>query len=143
MFSTRPAKTDDYEFLFELKKAAEYEPIKSVFGWDEAIQREIHQQEWDEIRPTMIEIDGERVGSYLVQHNEDHLYFGRFFLLPKAQGQGIGSQILQGVIEQSQQQGLPIRLIYLQGNRVGELYQRMGFVITSQDHQFVWMDRSA
>ncbi len=37
MFTTRQAKNTDYNFLFELKKAAEYEPIKAIFGWDETI----------------------------------------------------------------------------------------------------------
>lgn len=46
MIVTRPAKRDDYEFLFNLKKAAEFEAINSVFGWNEKIQREIHSQEW-------------------------------------------------------------------------------------------------
>lgn len=31
-YSTRPAQSSDYEFLFELKKAAEFEPIKAVLA---------------------------------------------------------------------------------------------------------------
>ena len=45
-YSTRPAQSSDYAFLFELKKAAEFEPIKAVFGWDEQVQRDIHAEEW-------------------------------------------------------------------------------------------------
>lgn len=142
MFTSRMAQADDFEFLFELKKAAEYLPIKAVFGWDETIQREIHQQEWDEVKPTIIEVNHQRVGSYLVQYHEDHIYFGRFFLLPEMQGKGIGSAILKHVIEEAKQLELPTKLVYLQGNRVGELYARMGFEITSQDHQFVRMTKA-
>jgi len=54
-YSTRSAQSSDYEFLFELKKAAEFEPIKAVFGWDEQIQRDIHAEEWAEERPEIIE----------------------------------------------------------------------------------------
>ena len=139
MFTTRLANSKDYDFLFELKKAAEYEPIKAIFGWDETLQKKIHQQEWNENKPIMIEVEGSPVGSYLVEKHADHLYFGRFFLLPSFQGKGIGSAILESVFELACEESLPIKLCYLQGNRVGRLYSRLGFEITKQDSQFVYM----
>ncbi|MCG9648944.1 GNAT family N-acetyltransferase [Vibrio brasiliensis] len=139
MYKTRKAENSDYEFLFELKKAAEYEPIKAVFGWDETVQREIHHKEFLEQKPTIIEVDGVAVGSYLVQLHPEHLYFGRFFLLPHYQGKGIGSQVLRAVIDVASQNSLPIKLCYLQGNRVGQLYSRLGFEVTGEDPQFVHM----
>jgi GNAT superfamily N-acetyltransferase len=79
----------------------------------------------------------------LIQHHSDHLYFGRFFLLPEFHGQGIGSQVMNTVVQQAEQLNLPIKLCYLQGNRVGSLYQRFGFSIISQDTQFIHMIRKA
>ncbi|ELA9866664.1 TPA: GNAT family N-acetyltransferase [Vibrio parahaemolyticus] len=139
MFEVREAIDEEYEFLFELKKAAEYEPVKAIFGWDENVQKEIHRNEWNEAKPTIIEIDGDPAGSYLVQNHPDHLYFGRFFLLPHYQGKGIGSQVLKTVIQLANEKSLPIQLCYLQGNRVGQLYKRFGFEVTRQDEQFVHM----
>ncbi|KHA62044.1 acetyltransferase [Vibrio variabilis] len=140
-YTTRPANAQDYEFLFELKKAAEYDAIKAVFGWDEQIQRALHHQEWHQAKPTIIEREGRPVGSYLLEHHSDHLYFGRFFLLPEWHGKGIGSQVLNQVITQADQLRLPIKLCYLQGNRVGSLYQRLGFKRVSHNEQFVFMLR--
>ncbi|MDF4462289.1 GNAT family N-acetyltransferase [Vibrio parahaemolyticus] len=139
MFDTRKAENDDYEFLFELKKLAEYEPIKAVFGWDENVQRKIHRDEWADDKPTIIQLDGIRIGSYLVQNHSDHLYFGRFFLLPQCQGMGIGSQVLKSIIQLAREKSLPIKLCYLQGNRVGQLYKRFGFEVIEQDEEFVYM----
>lgn len=48
---------------------------------------------------------------------------------------------MQNVIEMSQQRQLPISLLYLQGNRVGALYRRHGFEVTSETEQFVYMQR--
>lgn len=141
MYSTRPAQQSDYEFLFELKKAAELEPIKAVFGWDESVQRDIHQAEWSQAKPTVIEVDGKAVGSYLVQKYDTYWYFGRFFLLPEAQGRGVGTQILRLILDQADKANMPVQLCYLQGNRVGQLYQRLGFTVTSEDAQFVYMSR--
>lgn len=141
MYEIRKADNSDYEFLFGLKKSAEFEPIKAVFGWDENVQRDIHRNEWNEEKPTIIEVDGIAVGSYLVQLHADYLYFGRFFLLPQYQGKGIGSHVLKRVIDIAAQKSLPIQLCYLQGNRVGQLYKRLGFEVTGQDKQFVHMHK--
>ena len=139
MYEIREANNSDFEFLFKLKKLAEFEPINAVFGWDESIQREIHYNEWEEEKPTIIEVNGVRVGSYLIQYHPDCLYFGRFFLLPVYQSKGIGSKVLQTVIELAEQKSLPIKLCYLQGNRVEQLYRRFGFKVSGQDEHFVHM----
>ncbi|MDA0147664.1 GNAT family N-acetyltransferase [Vibrio sp. LaRot3] len=141
MFTTREAESKDYEFLYDLKKAAEFEPVDQVFGWDDVVQQEIHRQEWDEAKPTLIEINGTPVGSYLAQVRSDHVYFGRFFLMPEYQGQGLGSEILKHVLGFAQQKKLPIKLRYLQGNRVGQLYMRFGFRVTHQSSQFLHMTK--
>lgn len=139
MFTTRPSVDQDYQFLFELKKASEYQVIDSIFGWDEQTQKEIHRQEWQQARPIIVEIDGVRVGSFLVQTHIEYWYFGRFFLLPTVQGKGIGTKILSDVIANAAQAQMPLRLCYLQGNRVGELYRRLVFKQVSQDQHFVYM----
>lgn len=43
--TTRDATAADFEFLYQLKKKAEYDAVEAVFGWDEVTQRAIHQQE--------------------------------------------------------------------------------------------------
>lgn len=139
MIVTRPAKRDDYEFLFNLKKAAEFEAINSVFGWNEKIQREIHSQEWEKNKPIIIEVNGISVGSYLINQTIEFLYFERFFLLPEYQGQGIGTNILKDLVRLSDKYNLSIKLCYLQGNKVATLYKRFNFKVTSEDAHFVYM----
>ncbi|HIF9172729.1 TPA: GNAT family N-acetyltransferase [Photobacterium damselae] len=141
MFTVRQAIDSDYDFLFDLKKAAEYGPINAVFGWDEELQRKMHRDEWNEDKPVVIEINGIRAGSYLVQLHSDHVYFGRFFLLPEFQGNGIGSKVLNELTDFADENKLAIKLCYLQGNRVGALYDRFDFDVVSQDAQYVNMIR--
>ncbi|OLQ88468.1 GNAT family N-acetyltransferase [Vibrio panuliri] len=140
-YLTRAAIESDYEFLFELKKTTEKQAIANVFGWDESIQWQIHKQEWEQAKPLIIQIDGEDVGSVLIEQRDSEIYLGRFFILPHIQGRGLGSTIIQDVIKMSQKAQLPISLLYLQGNRVGQLYRRHGFVVTSETDQFVYMQR--
>ncbi|RXJ73208.1 GNAT family N-acetyltransferase [Veronia nyctiphanis] len=141
-YLTRQALDGDYDFLFELKKAAEYDAVKAVFGWDENIQREIHADEWEEARPNIIEVDGNRVGSFLLLDKGDHFYFCRFFLMPKLQGKGLGSRVLNDCLRQADDERKPVRLCYLQGHHVGKLYHKFGFSRCSEDAQFVYMERT-
>ncbi len=137
----REASNNDFDFLFELKKEAEYEAVLHVFGWDETFQRQLHEQEWKKAKPTVIESCGKKVGSYLFQPTEDGFYFGRFFLLQEFQGQGIGSSILKSCIAKAGQE--TIFLCYLHGNHVHSLYERHGFEVTCKDEHFVYMKYSA
>lgn len=139
--TTRMATEEDFGFAYQLKKAAEYGPIKAVFGWDEVLQQKLHRQEWSECKPILILSDGEPIGSFLVKESEEHLYFGRFFLFPECHGRGIGSAILADVTKHADQQQLTCRLDYLQGNRVGRLYERYGFKKVSENSQFIFMER--
>ncbi|MGR5284768.1 GNAT family N-acetyltransferase [Vibrio maritimus] len=137
-FTERAASCDDFEFLFELKKVAEYEAVSRVFGWDEDLQRQLHENEWSQAKPTIIEVDGKRVGSYLFEPQQGGgYYFGRFFLLPEYQGKGIGSGVLESCITKSRTR--TISLCYLIGNQVHSLYERYGFRVTGQDEHFVYM----
>nr|WP_319542592.1 GNAT family N-acetyltransferase [uncultured Pseudodesulfovibrio sp.] len=141
MFEIRPATEHDFAFLYQLRELALRKAVEAVFGWDEKIQKKICLQEWEEAQPDLIEINSKRVGSYLVQHNSDHIYFGRFYLLPELQGQGLGSLILHDILALAEHRGLPIKLCYLQGNRVSSLYARLGFKVLSEDANFVHMMR--
>jgi len=136
-YTERVASGDDFEFLFELKKAAEYDAVSRVFGWDEMLQRQIHEEEWSHAKPTIIEVNGVRAGSYLFQPQGSNYYFGRFFLMPQFQGQGIGSAVIENCIAKATPKS--IDLCHLIGNKVNSLYVRHGFKVTGKDDHFVYM----
>lgn len=141
MYVTRPATSEDYEFLFELKKAAEYDLIHHVFGWNESTQRDMHNEEWEEAKPNIIEIDSKAVGSFLLQDKGNVLYLCRFFLLPEFHGSGIGSKVLSECLSWADKQKKNVTLCHLQGSKVARLYERFGFTIEDSDQQFVYMKR--
>ncbi|WP_051287975.1 GNAT family N-acetyltransferase [Photobacterium halotolerans] len=140
-------------FVFELKKAAEREAVTQVFGWDEALQYQLHLAEWLDCKPLLILMDGIPIGSVLLETMEPefhptaeqnsaklpHSYFSRFFLLPQWQGRGIGSAVLRAVIAWSDKAHRSCCLTYLQGNPVSGSYRRFGFETITEDSQFVTM----
>ena len=137
-----PATGADYEWGFQLKKAAEKAYVEAVFGWDEQIQRSFHAKDWAEDKLTLIRLRDVKIGTYLFRETDYGYYLGSFFILPDYQGRGVGSHILSLLIETLDQERAESRLGYLQSNpRVSELYKRFGFVIYNEDSSFVYMRR--
>ena len=122
------ARDTDFEWGFQLKKAAEKRYVEAVFGWDEPLQREFHAKDWAEDALTVIHLGGDKIGTYLFREMAYGYYLGSFFILPEFQGHGIGSYILSSIVEKLDRERAECRLGYLRGNRAGELYRRFGFV---------------
>jgi len=135
----RPAQSSDFKFAFETKRQAMGPHIIARWGWDEAFQRELHRKRWNERPWSIIQADGQPIGTLSVQEHKDHIRFGEFYLLPQYQRQGIGSKLLQSVLERSDVISLPVRLEYLKWNPVGSLYRRHGFKVISENevHYFL------
>jgi GNAT superfamily N-acetyltransferase len=136
-----PASDADYEFSYQVKRAAEGELITAVFGWDEAVQREYHRREWFERRPSLITAGGRQVGTIELRQEEGFLRIAQFFIAPEYQNQGIGSEILGRALRSADDKGQPARLALLAGNRCVSLYRRHGFEVVGADGALCHMER--
>jgi len=85
------------------------------------------------------------IGRQLIAHHAGSLYLIDLAVLPEYQGQGIGTQILQGCISSAARDGLALRLTVAQGNPAKLLYQRLGFTTHAEDEvnlEMVWSSRT-
>ena len=132
----------DYEFAFEAKQQALGPYVAACWGWDDALQWKFHRQRWTE-RPWFIIVHtGQRIGTVSVARTTTHIQFGEFYLLPRFQNRGLGTEVLQTVLQQADLDGLPVRLEYLKVNPVGSLYRRHGFVVTSENNHHYFLVRA-
>ncbi|NIS67400.1 MAG: GNAT family N-acetyltransferase [Proteobacteria bacterium] len=133
-----PATKDDYEFSYHVKKVAEGEYIKRIWGWDEALQRDFHQKHWRERQPDIIKYGSKAIGTLSVVRDEGGIQIRQFYILPEYQKKGIGSYLLQRILKKADEEGLVSRLSYFKGNPVESLYKRNGFhpVKESRTHYF-------
>ncbi|MEO8000178.1 MAG: GNAT family N-acetyltransferase [Gemmatimonadaceae bacterium] len=130
--SLRAANNSDQEFAFLVKRAALGSYVEQVWGWNDDFQRRFHASDWTSHRPDIITCDAEAIGTLEVVRHSDHLYVGAFYLLPAWQRRGVGSRLLQDVVERGFRERLPIRLQFLKINPVRSLYERHGFRITGE-----------
>jgi GNAT superfamily N-acetyltransferase len=75
---------------------------------------------------------GERVGFVVVRPQEDGLLLDHLYLLPTAQGRGVGAAVLADVLARADASRLPVRVGALRGSDSNRFYQRHGFELVKQ-----------
>jgi len=139
----RPATQADAEFAFGAKKAALGEYVRRTYGWDEAEQRRLHEQRYDPSHTRIIASDGEDVGLLACRAEDGRLHILQLFLLPAAQGRGIGSHVLSQVLDETRRSQRPIFLRVLRSNpRARAFYDQHGFRATEETETHYYMERA-
>jgi ribosomal protein S18 acetylase RimI-like enzyme len=130
--STRQARADDREFVWNLTVLCFREVVTRQFGeWDEAWQIENFEKHWNPEKCDVILRDGTPVGIRAVWQEADALFLSQVLIHPDYQNQGIGSSVVEGVMAQAKATGLCVRLQVLKENsRALSLYQRLGFSVS-------------
>jgi ribosomal protein S18 acetylase RimI-like enzyme len=143
-FDLRPASEQDREFLYALHRSTMRDLIEQTWGWDDAWQLDAFQKRLAAYTVSVIEAGSRPVGSLWLEQRPDCLYVHDLQVTPTQQGQGIGTAVMETVIEQGASRGLPIVLSVLRANpRVLHLYDRLGFRATKVEPPFIRMRHDA
>lgn len=66
------------------------------------------------------------------EKRDAELFLEKVYILPRVQGQGIGTHLVRRVLDEGLGAGLPVTLRVLKGNPARRLYERLGFVVVEQ-----------
>ena len=133
-WALRPINRADFEWAFGLHRDALGEYIEQTWGWDDATQRRMFTDRFDERPRQVIEVDGERVGVIEVDDRPDELYLAVIELAPRWQRKGLGGDILRSLIERAERSGKPLALHTLRVNtRAQTFYEREGLRIVREE----------
>jgi ribosomal protein S18 acetylase RimI-like enzyme len=140
----RPATEGDREFLYALHCATMRDVIEQTWGWDDAWQRADFEKRFAAYTVSIIEAGSRSVGSLWLEQRPDSLYIHELQVAPPHQGRGIGTAVIEMVIEQGASRGLPITLSVVPANpRARDLYERLGFRVTCVEPPFIRMRHGA
>ena len=129
----RPATQQDSGFAFNVKKAALGEYVRETYGWDEDEQRRLHEQGFRASATRIIMAQGQDIGLVAIHEADDRIHLLQLFLLPEAQGKGIGSQVLDQMLGEANRVHRPVILRVLKCNpRAKAFYERHGFTLVGQ-----------
>jgi ribosomal protein S18 acetylase RimI-like enzyme len=129
VYHLRPAEADDFTALFEIHRAAMFELVDRVWGWDEADQEERFRDYLEDADLQVIDVEGQVAGFVHIVTRQDEIRISNIELAPAYQSQGIGSDIMQKTLAQARELGVPVTLRVLKVNpEARALYDRLGFV---------------
>jgi len=152
-FALRPVCADDDPFLLSLYVSARA-PEFAVLGWSEAqmtaflagqyrLQAHHYATHYDTSRFAVVSVADRPAGRLLVEYG-DEIRVVDISLLPPWRGQGIGSALLEGVLDEARRTGRAVSLHVDAANPAQRLYARLGFVDTGERHgPYILMRRPA
>ncbi|HUE87337.1 MAG TPA: GNAT family N-acetyltransferase [Vicinamibacterales bacterium] len=143
-FHLRPALDSDREFLYALHCRTMREVIEQTWGWDDSWQRMDFDRRFDEYLVSIIECDERAAGGLLLEVKPDSIYIHELQVMPEYQGRGVGTAVVQQVINDAASRGIAVTLSVVPANpRARQLYERLGFYVTEFDAPFYRMRHDA
>jgi len=140
-WAMRSASAADVEAVAELRAVVLRADLERLGRYDEQRVRQRVRDAFAPAHTWVIEVDGTFAGCVSLRPAEEARWLEHFYLAPHLQGGGIGASVLRALLEQSDRDGVRVRLNVLQGSPARRLYERHGFALESEDRVDVFMVR--
>lgn len=139
--SLRVAAAEDTPFLRALHHRAYHDVVMRQFGaWNEADQDRWTDEGLAQADFSIVERAGEPIGALGVKEGSDGIFLAELQISPELQGQGLGTEVLRGVLERARTANKHVSLRVLLQNRARSLYERHGFLTTGQTETHYLME---
>ena len=147
----RPVADDDQEFLFRVY-ASTREQERELFGWsivdwDQFLRMQFDLQRVQYTRNcfnpsfTIILADGVSAGRMYLDRRREEIRIIDIALLPEHRRQGIGGLLIRTLLEEADEQGVPVSLHVERDNPVLTYYERLGFQKKELRSVYYFMER--
>jgi ribosomal protein S18 acetylase RimI-like enzyme len=132
-YQTRPAEQEDEPFLYACYKQTMREYIDQTWGWNEEFQRTSFSKHLPWQRFQIIAIGPIAVGGACILDSPSCIDLEMIIIDQRFQRMGFGSDFLVNLLRRARKEQRPVRLRVLKVNPARALYQRLGFVVVSED----------
>jgi ribosomal protein S18 acetylase RimI-like enzyme len=122
-----PAQQSDSDSLVSIRIEAMRESLERVGRFDPIRARERFISSFEPRNTHHIDVSGKRVGFVVVKHHNNELLLDHLYVIPDAQGSGIGSAVLDHIFKEADAAALPIRVGALKESASNRFYIRHGF----------------
>ena len=99
------------------------------------------RQQWDVGQERNITLDGTDIGWQQSFTKDDALFLVQLFVDSALRLQGIGTEVVKGLIEEAARAGQALTLGVVKTNPALRLYERLGFRTTHEDERKFYMRR--
>ena len=141
----RDATEDDLQVTYEITENAMRGYVEETWGtWNPEEQKQKHRLNFTPKTHRIILVEKEVAGFIAVEEFPSHVWLVKLYVLARFRGQGIGSQVLEGVLKNARAQGKPVTLRVLRLNRRAQvLYEKHGFHVTEESPERLVMASGA
>ena len=130
----------DKDWLFDLHQETMYDYVTKIYGWDFQKEREYFDDKTKmEGYHLILNRGNEKIGAINFKIKDDIIRIFRIEILSDHQNRGIGSVILDEVIEISKNENKDIELRVFKINPAHRLYLRKGFKIYKESKTHFYM----
>jgi ribosomal protein S18 acetylase RimI-like enzyme len=138
----RPARREDFDYCAHLY----FEGMESIIeelklNMDAQVVGFRHR--WDVTQVRIITLDGTDIGWLQSFIKDDALFLAQLFVESALRRQGIGTQVIKGLIEEAARVGRAVTLGVVKTNPALRLYERLGFRTTHEDERKFYMRRDS
>jgi GNAT superfamily N-acetyltransferase len=136
----RPAHARDFDYCAALY-FAEMERIIAELNLDRATHHAGFRRQWEVTQVWMITLDGVDVGWLQSMTQGDALFLGQLFVAAGFQRQGIGTEVMNRLIDEATRARQAVTLGVVKTNSALRLCRRLGFEVTHEDDRKFYMRR--
>ena len=138
-FEVRQATPGDRDTLYRIKREAMRPYVEQVWGWDEELQERRFCESYDHTATQVVVVDGRAVGILRVSERESAVFIDQIEIVPKYQGQGIGTALIKDIVARGRPVDLGVLKVNVDARR---FYERLGFRVTGKPRRTTTCGRS-
>ena len=150
--TTRPVLLpDDAEFLLavyhstcqaELELVAWSEADKNAFVRSQFEAQSRHYREYSpNAENSVVLVSGVPAGRLIVERSESAVHIVDIALLPAFRRAGVGSELVNGLLDEADERGAPVTCYVEVGNEACHFWERLGFVARGSDGVYISLER--
>lgn len=140
--SLRPVAAGDEEFLLEVYKSSRGDDLRGL-DWDEnriseflrmqhEAQQRFYESDYRRAADEIVMIDGNPAGRLIVERRDHEIRCVDLALLPAHRGAGVATFLMLRLQDEAKRLNKPLRLQVIRFSRAVTLFERLGFVRTSE-----------
>ena len=139
-FALRASQSADANLFYEITEQTMRAHVLAAGGtWNEERRRRDAVEDSANPNASIILVGAIEAGILLVARLPHEVHLQDLYLLPRYQGQGIGSALVSALQKEAIARCVPLRLQVLKVNSAKRFYERLGFSVLEETEYFFHM----